>query len=137
MAPDTDVLPKPATTKIEPTTSTAADGSTKTKRRSMSVTSLREGVHIIPNEAEMKEATSVVRNPSPWRELDSDAFVIAYSMKGTAKCGACLSKVAKGELQVRAMIVRTIQCVLETVSSDFSQYVVKYPTWNPSAQHTM
>lgn len=66
----------------------------------MSVTSLDDGVHIIPSDVEIKAADGVVGNPSPWRELDSNAFVIAYSMKGTAKCGACLSKVAKGELQL-------------------------------------
>lgn len=37
---------------------------------------------------------------NPWRQLDRNAFVIAYATKGTARCGACLSKVAKGELQV-------------------------------------
>lgn len=38
---------------------------------------------------------------NPWRELDREDFVIAYAMKGTARCIACNSKIAKGELQVR------------------------------------
>lgn len=37
---------------------------------------------------------------NPWRQLDRNAFVIAYAMKGTVRCGACLRKVDKGELQV-------------------------------------
>lgn len=47
-----------------------------------------------------EEADSTLTLVNPWRELDRNAFVIAYAVKGTARCGACLSKVAQGELQV-------------------------------------
>lgn len=38
---------------------------------------------------------------NPWRELDHEDFVITYATKGTARCSACVSKIGKGELQVR------------------------------------
>lgn len=47
-----------------------------------------------------EEADTTLTLVNPWRELDRNAFVIAYAVKGTARCGACLNKVAQGELQV-------------------------------------
>lgn len=42
---------------------------------------------------------------NPWRELEREDYVIASAVKGTAQCGACLSKIAKGAVQVRERVM--------------------------------
>lgn len=123
MPPEGQGLPPPPAAAITTTTenlfptfpSSVADCAELQRKGVMSMTSVLPGsVHMMPTATQDDNAVvnmgrglvgreSSVRL-SPWRELDSDAFVIAYSVKGTAKCGACLSKVAKGELQVIQMV---------------------------------
>lgn len=85
--------------RVTTATPTRTDETDSGKGRSMSVSILPESI-----------SAEVVGEPAflnPWRELDRDAFVIAYAMKGTARCGACQTKVAKGELQVRNAVVKS------------------------------
>lgn len=120
MPPEGQGLPPPPTATPTTTTteqlypslpSSVKDGAELKKKDAMSTASvIPSNVHMMPTATQDDNAVvnvgrGLVRRESsaklsPWRELDSNAFVIAYSVKGTARCGACQSKVAKGELQV-------------------------------------
>lgn len=88
-----------ASAQTSTTTVTDVSGDESRRRRSHSATSFDDVSIATAAAAPARRRSEGLINP--WRELNSDAFVIAYAMKGTARCSACMSKVAKGELQVR------------------------------------